>query len=181
MGKKKQEYIYIMVSRTNTMLGKVIQMALGVSYNHCSIALDDSLESIYSFGRKEIGNMFVAGFVQESKNSGFFAVHDKSNIALLRLSVSREEKMRIHEIISEFQQSKEPCKYSLLGLLYCYRGIPVERENKFFCSQFVAQVLQLAGVDVFDKPASLIRPHDFLEIPFAEFVYTGTIGSYGIN
>ena len=180
MGEHKQEYIYIMVSRTDTLLGKVIQRALGVSYNHCSIALDDSLESIYSFGRKELRNMFVAGFVQESKSNGFFAVHNESNIALLRLPVSSAEKARMCEIIASFQQRKKPCKYSLLGLMYCYWGIPVERENKYFCSQFVAQVLQRSGVEVFDKPASLIRPHDFLNIPSAEFVYTGTIGNYQI-
>ncbi len=180
MGSNQQEYIYIMLSKTNTLLGKTIQRALGVSYNHCSLALDDSLETIYSFGRKELRNMFVAGFVQESKSKGFFAVHHDSDITLLRLPVTVEEKKRIRERIAVFQQNAAPCKYSVLGLLYCYWGIPVERENKFFCSQFVAQVLFLAGVSVFDRPASLIRPHDFLQIPSAESVYTGKIGKYQI-
>lgn len=176
MSTNDQEFIYIMVSKTNTLLGLTIQRLLGVSYNHCSIALDDSLETIYSVGRKELRNMFVAGFVIESKSSGFFAVHRNSDIALLRLPVSSDEKRKIRQVIAEFQQ--EPCKYSLLGLVYCYWGIPVERENRLFCSQFVAQVLQKAEINVFDKPASLVRPHDFLGIPLAEPVYTGKIGQY---
>lgn len=171
-----QEFIYIMVSKTNTLLGLTIQQLLGVSYNHCSIALDNSLETIYSVGRKELWNMFVAGFVVESKSSGFFALHNKADIVLLRLPVSKEEKQKIRQTIAQYQQM--PCKYNLLGLVYCYRGIPMERENRLFCSQFVAQVLQQADVHLFDKPSSLVRPHDFLNISSAEFVYTGKIGQY---
>ena len=54
----------------------------------------------------------------------------------------------------------------------------MERENRLFCSQFVAQVLQQADICLFDKPASLVRPHDFLDIDAAEFIYTGQIGRY---
>ena len=176
MAAGSQEFIYIMVSRTNTLLGLTIQKFLSVSYNHCSIALDDSLETVYSVGRKELWNMFVAGFVVESKNSGFFAAHRNSDIVLLKIPVSSEEKERIRQTIGEYQEM--PCKYSLLGLMYCYRGIPVERENRLFCSQFVAGVLQRAGVDLFRKPSSLVRPHDFLGVSAAEIVYTGKIGQY---
>lgn len=176
MATNNQEFIYIMVSKTNTLLGLTIQRLLGVSYNHCSIALDDSLETVYSVGRKELWNMFMAGFVVESKNSGFFAVHNNADIVLLRLPVSKEEKRKIRQAIAEYQQM--PFKYSLLGLVYCYWGIPLERENRLFCSQFVAQILQRADIHLFDKPTSLVRPHDFLGVSSAEFVYTGKIGQY---
>lgn len=176
METKNQEFIYIMVSKTNTLLGLTIQRLLGVSYNHCSISLDDSLETVYSVGRKDLWNMFAAGFVVESKSSGFFAAHNNSDIVLLRLPVSQAEKSKIRQVIEEYQQT--PCKYNLLGLIYCYRGIAVERKNRLFCSQFVAKVLQRAEINVLDKPASLVRPHDFLGVSSAEFVYTGKIGQY---
>lgn len=176
MATNNQEFIYIMVSKTNTLLGLTIQRLLGVSYNHCSIALDNSLETVYSVGRKELWNMFVAGFVVESKNSGFFAAHSNSDIVLLQLPVSKEEKQKIQQAITEYQQA--PCKYNLLGLVYCYWGIPLERENRLFCSQFVARVLQKADIHLFDKPASLVRPHDFLGVSSVESVYTGKIGQY---
>ena len=35
-----ENYVYIMISKTNTVLGTMIQKSLGVSYNHCSITLD---------------------------------------------------------------------------------------------------------------------------------------------
>ncbi len=176
MEPREQDYIYIMVSKTNTLLGIVIQRLLGVSYNHCSIALDDSLEEVYSMGRKELWNMFAAGFVVEGRNHGFFAAHHRSDIVLLRLAVSRAEKETLRQVIAEYEQAG--CKYNLLGLIYCYRGIPAERENRMFCSQFVAEALQRAEIHVLDKPSSLVRPHDFLSVSSAEFVYTGAIGQY---
>ena len=176
METKTQEFVYIMVSKTNTLLGITIQKLLGVSYNHCSIALDDTLETIYSFGRKELRNMFVAGFVVESKSSGFFAAHDESDIVVLRIPVSLREKQRIRQVIWEYQKTN--CKYNLLGLVYCYRGIQKNRGNRLFCSQFVAEVLKRAEIDVLDKPSSLVRPHDFLSLTSAEFIYTGKIGKY---
>ena len=176
MKQKKQEFVYVMVSKTNTLLGMTIQKMLGVRYNHCSIALDDSLETIYSVGRKELRNMFAAGFVVESKSSGFFAAHHRSEIVLLRIPVSREEKQRLGQAIADYR--KTACKYNLLGLVYCYRGIPKERQNRLFCSQFVAEVLKKAEIDVLDKPSSLVRPHDFLSVPAAESIYIGKIGQY---
>ena len=176
MNSNKQTYVYIMVSKTNTLLGMTIQKMLGVSYNHCSIALDDSLETIYSIGRKELHNIFNAGFVVEGKGCGYFAAHENSNIILVRIAVDYEEKERIYEEILKYQN--EQCKYNLLGLIYCYFGIAKERDNRKFCSQFVAEVLESSDVNLFDKPATLIRPHDFLEIPSAEVVYYGSIGNY---
>ncbi len=176
--KKNQEFVYIMVSKTNTLLGLTIQRFLGVSYNHCSIALDDSLETIYSVGRKELWNIFDAGFVVESKSSGFFAVHHNADIVLLRIPVSPMEKQKLRQAIEEYQQTAY--KYNLLGLVYCYRGIPRERGNRLFCSQFVAKVLQQAEIHVMDKPASLVRPHDFLSVPSAESIYIGKIGRYQV-
>ncbi len=176
METRSQEFVYIMVSKTNTLLGMTIQKMLGVAYNHCSIALDDSLETIYSVGRKELRNMFVAGFVVESKSSGFFAVHDESDIVLLRIPVSCQKKQRLRQVILDYQ--KTTCKYNLLGLMYCYWGVQKDRENRLFCSQFVAEVLKQAEIDVLDKPPSLVRPHDFLSVPSAESIYIGKIGQY---
>ncbi len=176
METRSQEFVYIMVSKTNTLLGMTIRRVLGVSYNHCSIALDDSLETIYSVGRKELWNMFIAGFVVESKSSGFFAVHKESDIILLRIPVSYKKKQRLRQVILDYQ--KTTCKYNLLGLVYCYRGIQKDRENRLFCSQFVAEVLKQSEIDVLDKPSSLVRPHDFLNVPYAEAIYIGKIGQY---
>ena len=160
-----QRYIYIIVSKTDTALGRVIQNALGVCYNHCSISLDSSLEESYSFGRNKLHNMFRAGFVCESKNRGCCQEHDTSRIRVMEVPVTEEQWRRIAEEIEEFENHRERYKYSALGLVFCYFGISKERQNKYFCSQFVAELLERADAKLIDKPSSLVRPHDFIVNP----------------
>ena len=97
------------------------------------------------------------------------------------MPVSSQEKERLCEIIADFQADKDRYRYSLLGLIYCYFGIPVKRKNKYFCSQFVTEVLQQAGIEVFEKPASLVRPHDFLDLPSTKYIYRGQIKNYSLT
>lgn len=173
-----KRFIYIVVSKTDTALGKLIQKKLGVSYNHCSVSLDESLENIFSFGRKELHNMFRAGFVRESKSEGFFAAHKYSYIAVLRIPVTEEQWWQVKKCLAQFKQQKNQYKYSVLGLAYCYLGIPVKRKNKYFYSQFAAELLQRSGIQLFDKDESLVRPHDFLGLESGQVVYKGEIRNY---
>lgn len=173
-----KRFIYIVVSKTDTALGKLIQKKLGVSYNHCSVSLDESLENIFSFGRKELHNMFRAGFVRESKNEGFFAAHKYSYVAVLRIPVTEEQWWQVKECLAQFKKQKNQYKYSVLGLAYCYLGIPMKRKNKYFCSQFAAELLQRSGIQLFDKDESLVRPHDFLGLENGQVVYKGEIRNY---
>lgn len=170
--------IYIVVSKTDTVLGRLIQKKLGVEYNHCSISLDESLEDIYSFGRKELWNMFRAGFVKESKSEGFFKKYNNSDIAVMRVPVTQEQLQEIAINIARFQVHKELYSYNALGLIYCYLGINAKRKNKYFCSQFVAEVLEESGVWILNKPQNLVRPHDFLRVDNGQIIYTGEIGKY---
>lgn len=172
------QYIYIIVSRTDTVLGRMIRKSLGVPFNHCSIATDQSLSCFYSIGRKGIYNPLRAGFVEESKDAGFFKIHSNAQIAVLRVAVTEEQLHALEESLAEFQAKAAQINYSLLGLVYCYFGISTKRENKYFCSQFVAELLQSAGIELLHKPPTLTRPHDFLQLPEAESIYTGTFQNY---
>lgn len=180
MSKEDNYSIYIVVSQTNTVLGKLIQRQLGVRFNHCSVSLDDSLNHIFSFGRKELHNVFRAGFVRESKADGFFAEYKRSYIAVLQIPVTKKQWEQAKDCLLRFKQQGNQYKYSVLGLVYCYLGIPIKRKNKYFCSQFVAEFLRESGLCLFDKDESLICPHDFLKISIGEVIYTGEIGKYDV-
>ena len=56
--------IYIMLSRTNTGIGRIIRLFLRTSrYNHVSAALDGRLFLLYSFSRARKDSPFSGGFV----------------------------------------------------------------------------------------------------------------------
>ena len=171
-------YVYIIVSRTDTVLGRLIRRGLGAPFNHCSITTDQSLSCFYSIGRKGIYNPLRTGFVCESKDAGFFKTHSNAQMAVLRVPVSEAQLRALEESLASFQENAEHIKYSLFGLVYCYFGISAKRENKYFCSQFVAEILQSAGIDLLQKPPTLTFPHDFLLLPEAESIYTGTFQNY---
>ncbi len=180
-----QEYIYIVVSKTDTLLGKVIQRKLDVNYNHCSISLQEDLESFWAFGRKKINNMFCAGFVEESKSRGFFEKFNTSKIAVIKVPVSGEQYQKLIDNIEVFKHQRDQYTFNALGLVYCYLGIDKKRKNKYFCAQFVSEVLNASDINLLDKPDTLVRPHDFLQLVQMEedfeIIYTGEIRHYDVS
>lgn len=170
--------LYIVLSKTNTVLGRAIRKYLGVEYNHCSISLDSSLEKLYSFGRKNVYNFVSAGFVIEGKDHGFFKVYDNANISVLKWPVTEQEWKSVKLTIDRFKANKKDYKYNILGLISSSIDIPYARKNEYFCSQFVADVLDKSGIYHFDKDTRLVKPHEFLNITSTITTYTGKIGSY---
>ena len=46
--------IYIMISQTNTGCSRILKFFTRAPYNHASIALDENLNSLYSFARQNL-------------------------------------------------------------------------------------------------------------------------------
>ena len=70
--------IYIMVSQTGTNCSKILQFFTRAPYNHASIALDEDLNSLYSFARQNLYIPLIAGFVKENINEGIYKLHDNT-------------------------------------------------------------------------------------------------------
>ena len=51
--------VYIVLTQTGTILSRAVKLYTGKQYNHASIALDEELEELYSFGRVNPYNAFV--------------------------------------------------------------------------------------------------------------------------
>ena len=66
--------------------------------------------------------------------------------------------------------NREGSAYNLLGLAFKYSFRP----NIMFCSQFVYQMLQHAGLAYFEKKSTEVRPTGFVELDYhrkLEFAY----------
>lgn len=74
--------------------------------------------------------------------------------------------------------NRDTYHYFLRGLFFCCLGMEAHRENHYFCSQFVAELLSYAGVPGIPKPPSLMTPLDFLKIPGLDRIYTGVLCAY---
>jgi len=170
-----EKKIYILLTDTGTLFTRLIKLFTKKSFNHASISFDRSLSEVYSFGRKTPSNPFIGGFVKENMESHFFNLA-KCRVYSCTVSTSQYEKMRC--FIQKVNDNKALYRYNLLGLFAILLNKQMTRKNAFFCSQFVATVLQEGECVHFSKPPSLITPQDLITGNDLQFVYDGDLKNY---
>ena len=106
--------IYILLTRSGTLLSKLVYAATGSSYTHASMAFDAELSCLYSSTRKNGYTMFPAGPSKEYLNKGVFRLRDDAPCVLYALEVSDEAYVRalrrteeaIQAALTEVQESR---------------------------------------------------------------------------
>ncbi|GFZ87854.1 hypothetical protein GCM10010978_29520 [Compostibacillus humi] len=171
----KNKKIYILLTDTKTVLGRIIKLYTKKPYSHASIAFDLELDEVYSFGRKMPSNPFIGGFVRENITSKLFL---NARCAIYSCEVSETELQRMYQFIQKIEREKHRYRYNFLGLLSFIFDKNVVRENAFFCSQFVATVLTEGGVVTYKKPLDRITPDDLLDTEKFELIYEGNLQHY---
>ncbi len=166
--------IYILLTNTGSLFSTAIGFYTRQRFNHVSIALNDDFKAIYSFGRKHPKNPIVGGFVNEIETQ-IYEYFNGTRCIVLKKRVSAEKYARILESINKFETDKYIYSYNLIGFAGFIVNIPIKRQNAFFCSQFVGEVLKQGGVNFTNKPSELVKPSDFLGHDKFEEVYKGDL------
>lgn len=170
--------IYIMISQTGTNCSKIFQLFTRTPYNHASIALDENLNSLYSFARQNLYIPLIAGFVKEDINEGIYKLHDYTLCQIYRISISEEQYLTLQQSIHNFEKDKAKYGYNFAGLVAMLFNIPYHRHYHYVCSQFVAYVLHKSKSIKLEKHFSLMRPHDFSSLPGVDLIYSGKLADY---
>lgn len=157
--------IYILLTRSSTILSKMVHFVTDDTYTHASIAFEEDLRTLYTSSRKNGRTLFPAGPCTESLSSGYYKRHDKIPCAVYELQVCDEAydqaKREVEQIIAKADQYH----FNIIGLLLCQLHIPYHRKNYFFCSQFVGEVLQRSHALTLPKDTSLMKPSDYMRMP----------------
>ena len=82
--------IYILLTRSDTWISKLINLATDDTYTHASISFESGLQPLYSFSRECIHLPLPAGLRHEPLDYGFFKKYDTIPCALYELEVSDE-------------------------------------------------------------------------------------------
>jgi hypothetical protein len=175
---KDRKTVYVLLTDTGTLLTKIIKWYTNAPYNHVSIVLDEKLDEMYSFGRKYPKNPLIAGFIKEDVYNGFYRYFHNTRCLLLKMNISSNEYRRIRSVIQSFDHQKDRYSYNLLGLVGVAVQIPIHQRDKYFCSQFVAEVFAKSGLNLWNLPPTLVTPHDFYQHPRFEIVYEGRLYDY---
>lgn len=168
--------LYIFLSRTDSIVSKIVRLFTKTDYTHASLAFDEELVLLYSSARKRGVKMFPAGPCQESLYRGFFGRDAHTPCVLYALEVSEEAYNKAKEEIDFFMKNIDDYKFSVLGVAACKFGIKAKRKNKFFCSEFVAEILTRSGAITLPKEPCLTHPRDYQSLPNVKKLYEGTIG-----
>ncbi len=173
----QQDYrsVYILLTRSGTYFSRLIHRMTDEDYTHVSICLDGELQHFYSFGRKSDIFMFPAGFVREDLQGGVFRRFNQMPCALYELQVPPEVYQQIEQRIERMHDAADVYHYNCLGVLLCKLELAHQRQHHYFCSQFVADLLQRSGALEFSKAASLVQPGDFLYLPQLQLRYQGQL------
>lgn len=166
--------IYILITRSKTCFSRLIHLATAAPYTHVSIGLDGLEGDFYSFGRKYTRLLLPAGLVREGVDEG-----GAIRYRLYRLQVSRRAYEQVRERLENMYRRRACYRFNILGALAAFFNLPLRRQDRYFCSQFVAETLQRCGALAFDKDIALVRPVDFCHIAELRLVSEGLLGRLG--
>lgn len=157
--------IYILLTRSNTILSRMVHLVTKDAYTHASIAFDEDLELLYSSSRKNGKTLFPAGPCTENLKSGYYGIHSEIPCALYKLEVSEEKYEKAKREAQQIVSCSNEYHFNIIGLILCKFNIPYHRKRYFFCSQFVGEVLKRSNSMHLPKDTSLMKPSDYMHIP----------------
>ncbi len=176
--KKNQRYIYVLLSRTHTVLATLIRLYTREPYSHVSVSLDAEMNHLYSFGRKWRLIPFIGGFIKEDLEKGVYGADAYVKCRVYKVPVTEEQYRYISDEIQHFVENKDTYGYNYIGLFGAPFGIRYTDDTHFMCSQFVTHIFNSGGIRLFSKDMAEVRPFDFHSTLKDEQIYEGKLCNY---
>ncbi|MGG4550677.1 MULTISPECIES: hypothetical protein [Paenibacillus] len=170
--------VFILLTNTGTLFTRMIKGYTRAPYNHASISFNRELSELYSFGRKSPNNPLNGGFVKEDIKTGTFSKYPNTTCVLYELKVSEREVEKMKRVLHIFIRSRNKYLYNILGVVGIALKEPVEFSNSYFCSQFVAEILDRSGIKLWNKLPALVTPDDFRQSDRLQLIYEGKLSNY---
>lgn len=136
-------------------------------YTHATIGLEEDLNTFYSFMRK--------GFVVEKVTRYLKPGREPFPCALYEINVSKKVYRRVKKVLEGYIARQKFLKYTHFSLFWCILGIPWAIRDRYFCSEFVAEVIKRADVGYLPKHHALCLPKDLHKMVESNLVFTGNI------
>lgn len=150
---EKMNKVYIMLQKHRGFFPRLYGILTNSKYSHASISVDPTINKFYSFRMKW-------GFCAEHPFN--FKKKHKEEIPLIIYSMDLDDVSysAVNDSLISFINAKEEYYYSYLSLLLGSIGIKHQFDRGYFCSRFVASVLE--GTGSLKKKSSVYRPVDFM-------------------
>ena len=173
--------VFVVLTQTGTILSQILRVVTGDAYNHASISVDGSLRTLYSFGRRHPYNPVWGGFVQESPVSGTFARFADTRAKVLRVPVTQQQYEQIKQHLEQMYRHRQRYHYNYLGLLLAFFHLAYQKEDCFYCSEFVKDVLVRYEVTEKDAFGKIVKPMELMELSGSREIYSGILSEYAAS
>ena len=163
--------VFVFLSYTGTNMAKLIKAFTHDPYAHSSLSFDTNLENMVSFNRD--------GMVGENIITGVY----KKNAANIRYSLymymaTAAEYDAMRNFVDELLGKRNKLKYNVLGLTNFIFGRGSSREDRYFCSEFIAATISAGNSKLFDKQPYMVSPYYFAKNKNFIFIKTGILKNY---
>ena len=172
MNEKK---IYIVLTQTYTTIARIIKSITKDNYSHASISLDIKCNNMYSFGRKYIYFPFYGIFLKEDLRKGLFIRNKNALVVIYEIKVTKKQYNKIKDKIKEIEFNNKG--YNIIGLLLAHFRIKLHR-RKYYCSEFVYEVLSNKEIEIYNKENTLFKPEELITNNRFVKIFEGKIRDY---
>lgn len=153
MPKKEMQnnYIYVVLVKALTGLGKFARLTGNYEYTHIAICLDEKINKFHTFSRKKHYSPFDCGYMVETLDCYAFGKHEKIKLKVFKIPVSQENKKEIEEYIKKVSKdSKYIFNFFSMITMPIFHGFKIYKSHN--CMSFVSKIIELSGTIKMLKP-----------------------------
>jgi len=170
--------VYVILSSTPTLIGKIVRLFTSSSFNHSSISLTEDWSEMYSFARYRAANPLVGGFVKEFPQRLSLGSNKKVEIKVYRIPVNEEQYSKIKLFIYNIKDDEEENIYNsmeALGVLFKWEFYA---KKAYTCSNFVANSLVIGDVLLSENISKNIIPDEIQTLLDKYIWFCGCLNNY---
>ena len=148
---RNKEYIYIVLVRALTGLGKFARTFSDYEYTHIAVMLNPRGDDYATFSRKKHFTPFDSGFMHETLDCYAYGKNRGVKLKIYKVPVSPEAKAAIKDYIKEMEEDRDYIFniYSM-ATMSLFHGFKIYKAHN--CMSFVAYILKLSGAVEMTKP-----------------------------
>lgn len=161
-----KKILILLIRYPDTMADAMVRYTR-FGYTHATIGLEEDPNTFYSFIKK--------GFIVEKITRYLKPERDPFPCALYELPVSKKIYRRVKKLLGAYTARKKFLRYTHISLFFGLLGIPFKLKDRYFCSQFVAEVLQRAKAASLPKNSAVCFPKDFAELEETRMIFSGNL------
>ena len=110
---------------------------------------------------------------------GTFARFKNTKCSIKCIEVTDEQYYELKKLIKKFEKRKKIYTFNVIGLFAVALNLKVQKENSFYCAEFVKYALEEAHI-VRSLP-KIIKPDDFCNLEISFPVYEGLLRKYMVS